>query len=263
LPFVARNSGVRDSLAAQFIRVSKEYRHGLRRRTGCCALDGVSFDVPEGAVFGLIGPNRAGKTTLVKTLLGLCQPTAGQVFRFGAPANVHRTLARVGYVHENQAFPRYWHAAGLLEYYGALAQVAEPDLRQRIPRLLELVGLADRTLEPIARFSKGMIQRLGLAQALVNDPDLLVLDEPTEGLDLEGRQLVRDIVATRRRQGRTALLVSHALGEIEALCDCVAVLLKGRLAYCGTLTALRRDQASGASRSLAECLPILYASLPS
>jgi ABC-2 type transport system ATP-binding protein len=254
---------VTDSAVAHFNRVSKEYRRGLGRHSGLRALDDVSFDVREREVFGIIGPNRAGKTTLVKILLGLCRPTAGCVLRFGISADSYRTLARVGYVHEHQAFPRYWNAAGLLEYYGALAQVAEPELRQRIPRLLELVGLADRSREPIGRFSKGMIQRLGLAQALVNDPDLLVLDEPTEGLDLEGRQLVRDIVETRRRQGRTAFLVSHALGEVETLCDRVAVLLKGRLVHCGSLAALRKDPASGASRPLAECLLSLYASTSS
>jgi ABC-2 type transport system ATP-binding protein len=145
--------------------------------------------IESGEVFGLLGPNRAGKTTLVKMLLSLCRPTAGEVFRLGRPLSDRSTLGQVGYVHENHAFPRYLSAADLLEYYGALTLMPSDLVRERVPRLLERVGLADRSREPIARFSKGMLQRLGIAQALLNAPRLLVLDEPTEGLDLNGRRL--------------------------------------------------------------------------
>src|SRR5262249_26144062 len=149
----------------------------------------------------------------------LCRPTAGRVLRFGRPAADRRTLARVGYVHENHAFPRYLSATALLHYYGALALLPEPVVRERVPQLLERAGLADRAREPIARFSKGMVQRLGVAQALVNDPDLLVLDEPSEGLDLAGRQVIREVIAEQRRKGGAVLLVSHVLGEVEQVCD--------------------------------------------
>ena len=243
---------------AEFDQVSKVYPDGLLGRRGLAAVTGVSFQLLPGEVFGLLGPNRAGKTTLVKLLLSLCRLTSGRVVRLGRPVSDRGTLARVGYVHENQAFPRYWNAAGLLEYYGALALMTQEEVRRRVPPLLERVGLADRSQEPIARFSKGMIQRLGLAQAVLNDPDLLVMDEPTEGLDLEGRRLVQEIVTERRERGRAVLLVSHALPEVESLCDRVGVLVKGRLVYVGPLAELSRDPTTGQPRRLAEALQQLY-----
>jgi ABC-2 type transport system ATP-binding protein len=185
--------------AAEFLNVSKTYEDALFRRRAVQAVSDVTFRVEPGEVFGLLGPNRAGKTTLIKLLLSLCRPTSGEVRRHGEPLSDRSTLARVGYVHENHAFPRYRTAAGLLEYYGALTLVPVETLKVRVPQLLERLGLADRADEPIGRFSKGMLQRLGMAQALLNSPHLLVLDEPTEGLDLVGRQLLRDVVAEIRQ----------------------------------------------------------------
>src|SRR5260370_11743434 len=164
---------------AEFIDVSKTYADLFFRRRNIRAVQNVSFRVEAGEVFGLLGPNRAGKTTLVKLLLSLCSPTSGQVLRLGKPINDRSTLARVGYVHENHAFPRYLSAAALLEYYGALSFVPYETLRQRVPHLLERFALADRADEPIARFSTGMLQRLGIAHALINEPDLLVPAQPT------------------------------------------------------------------------------------
>jgi ABC-2 type transport system ATP-binding protein len=243
---------------AEFDHVSKRYPTDLLGRRFLHAVEDVTFRVEPGQVFGLLGPNRAGKTTLVKILLSLCRPTAGQARLLGRPVQQRATLGRVGYVHENQAFPRYLTAAELLEYYGALALLPEPEVRRRVPRLLERVGLADRSREPIARFSKGMVQRLGLAQALLNEPDLLVLDEPSEGLDLSGRQLVREVVAEQRRQGKTVLLVSHVLAEVERLCDHLAVIKDGRLAFCGPMADLLHDRVTGAGRSLEEALRPFY-----
>ena len=168
----------------EFQSLGKTYHRGWMRRRAVRALRDVTFSVPRGCVFGVVGPNRAGKTTLVKTLLSLCRPTSGTVFRFGQPACDRRTLAQVGYLHESQAFPTYLSARALLAYYGGLSFVSRAELARRIPRLLEQVGLADRASEPIATFSKGMLQRLALAQSLVNDPQLLVLDEPTAGMDV-------------------------------------------------------------------------------
>jgi ABC-2 type transport system ATP-binding protein len=243
---------------AEFDQVSKVYPNGLLKRPGLAAVAGVSLQIMPGEVFGLLGPNRAGKTTLVKLVLSLCRPTAGKVLRLDRPVGDRSTLARVGYVHENQAFPRYWNALGLLHYYGALSLMPPDKVRQRGHTLLERVGLADRSREPIARFSKGMTQRLGLAQALLNDPELLVLDEPTEGLDLEGRRLVQEIIAERRRLGRAVLLVSHALPEVEPLCDRIGVLVQGRLVYMGAVADLSRHPDTGAPRPLAEALQELY-----
>lgn len=243
---------------AEFQEVSKRYPSGLGNRSGVLAVDRVSFGVRQGEIFGLLGPNRAGKTTLVKMLLSLCRPTSGQIFRLGAPIRETRTLARVGYMHENQAFPRYLSAVGLLEFYGALSFVPKAELDRRIPRLLERVGLADRSREPIARFSKGMVQRLALAQALVNEPDLLVLDEPSEGLDLLGRQLVREIARELRDAGRSVLLVSHVISEAERLCDRVAVIVNARLVHLGPVSDLTQDPRTGHPRPLEQALRELY-----
>jgi ABC-2 type transport system ATP-binding protein len=243
--------------AVEFENVSKVYTSGVLRRSTITAVRDVSLRIEPGEVCALLGPNRAGKTTLVKLLLSLCRPTSGQVKRLGQPLSVRSTLARVGYVHENHAFPRYLSASALLQFYGALSLVPYETVLERVPKLLELVGLADRGHEPIARFSKGMIQRLGVAQALLNDPELLVLDEPTEGLDLAGRQMMRSIVRDLKQRGRTVVLISHVLSEVEQLCDSAAVLVAGKLVYSGTLDKLRQ------SRSLEQSLEALYRVSPS
>jgi ABC-2 type transport system ATP-binding protein len=245
--------------AVVFDQVVKTYRTGLLGRgEGVPALRGVSFRVPAGSTFGLLGPNRAGKTTLVKLLLSLARPTAGMITRLGAPLSDRRTLARVGYMHENHAFPRYLSAGELLTFYGGLSGIPSERLGEKVAQLLDRVGLADRRGEPIARFSKGMVQRLGLAQALVNDPDLLILDEPTEGLDLAGRQLLRAVVREFKSSGKTVLLVSHVLPEVEALCDTLAVLVNGKFLHSGPLAVLVNDPATGEKRSLESALASLY-----
>jgi ABC-2 type transport system ATP-binding protein len=241
---------------AEFHDVTKTYPWGLLKRKAVTAVAGVSLRVERGEVFGLLGPNRAGKTTLIKMLLSLCRPTSGQVSRLGRPAADRSTLARIGYVHENQAFPRYLTATDLLVLYGALTLLPEPEVRARAAELLELVGLEDRAQEPIARFSKGMIQRLGLAQALLNDPELLVMDEPSEGLDLTGRQLTRTILSEQRQAGRSVILVTHLLADVESACDRVGVVVGGRVAYVGTPDALK------GGGTLEEALKELYSQQP-
>jgi ABC-2 type transport system ATP-binding protein len=221
--------------AAAFDQITKTYGR-------VPAVRGVSLSVPAGGAFALLGPNRAGKTTLIKLLLGLAHPTSGTAARLGAPTADRSTLARVGYMHENHAFPRYLSAGELLHFYGGLSGVSADALDSRVPALLTRVGLADRAREPIARFSKGMVQRLGLAQALLNDPDLLILDEPTEGLDLFGRHLLRDVVRERAAAGKTVLMVSHALPEVDELCPRAAVLVEGKLVYEGAVADLKRDR---------------------
>jgi ABC-2 type transport system ATP-binding protein len=223
--------------AAVFHKVSKIYRVGWRSRP-LVALDEVNLAVGWGEVFGLIGPNRAGKTTLVKILLSICRATEGRVMRLEHSLSERGTLARVGYVHENPAFPRYLHARQLVEGYGRMSGVEGDVLRRRAGELLERVGLADRTHEKIENFSKGMLQRLALAQALVNDPRLLVLDEPAEGMDLPARRLLDEVICERRQQGHSVILVSHALSDVQRLCDRVAVLRGGRVAYTGTVSGL-------------------------
>ncbi len=232
---------------------------GLLGRRKIRAVAGVSFRVERGEVFGLLGPNRAGKTTLVKILLSLSRVTSGTVNRLGKPVSDRRTLAKIGYVHENHAFPRYLSAETLLKYYGALTLMPPDLVSKQVPPMLEKVGLADRRRDVVASFSKGMIQRLGLAQALLNDPDLLVLDEPNEGLDLVGRKMVADLIRERREQGKSVILVSHVLHEVEQLCDRIAVLQEGRLAFLGPVADLTgKGSPDGKSRSLEAALQGIY-----
>ncbi len=241
----------------RFEEVVKDYPTRLWGRERLRAVDRVSLSIAPGEAIGLLGPNRAGKTTLIKLLLSLCQPTSGRVFRLGEPAQHRGTLQRIGYVHENPAFPRYLSATALLHYFGALTYLTEPHVRQIVPGLLKRVGLADRSHEPISRFSKGMIQRLGVAQALLSDPDLLVLDEPSEGLDLLGRQMVRDVIAEQKGKGKAVLFVSHVLSEVENVCDRVAVLVQGQLKFLGTLKQLQAEP-SGAKKTLESALQPYY-----
>ncbi len=236
----------------EFREVSKEYPGAGWRSEPILAADGVSFAVSPGEVVGLIGPNRAGKTTLVKLLLSLCQPSGGRVLRFGRDSDDLSTLGRVGYIHENPAFPRYLSATKLLDYYGTLSGVPRAERRARIPGLLAKVGLKDRDREPISRFSKGMVQRLGIAQALLNQPDLLVLDEPGEGLDLQGRRLIRDLLDDQREAGRTVLLVSHQLAEVEQFCDRVVVILGGKVFHDGPIEDLPRGSGKTVESALCE-----------
>jgi ABC-2 type transport system ATP-binding protein len=250
------------AVMAEFVKVVKDYPIGVLRRGFLRAVDHVSLQIRAGEVFGLLGPNRAGKTTLVKLLLSLCHPSTGQVLRLGRPVAERRTLARVGYVHENHAFPRYLTATALLRYYGALSLLTAEQVEERVPRLLKQVGLADRANEPISRYSKGMVQRLGVAQALVNDPELLVLDEPGEGLDLNGRQMIRRLVEEQRDRGRAVLLVSHQLTEVEEVCDRVAVLVQGKVVKTGTVAEVKRDSSTGKSQSLETTLQKLYEHSP-
>jgi len=214
--------------AAEFIDVVKRYPGGPFR-PGLLAIDRVGLRLERGEVLGLVGPNRAGKTTLIKLLLSLSRPTAGRVRRLGRPADDRRTLARVGYVHEAPGFPKHLNAPDLLRLHGTLSGVPTAALRRRVPELIDRLGLADRAREPVARYSKGMLRRLALAQALINEPELLVLDEPCEGLDTDGQRLLADAVVEARHRGASALLVSHRPSEIRTLCDRVALLNAGRL----------------------------------
>lgn len=238
-------------------RVGKVYRSPWSRGS-VEALRSVSLEVRAGETLGLVGPNRAGKTTLLKLVLSLCRPTKGSVRRFGRPAADKRTLARVGYVHEHQALPDYLTAAQLLQYYGALTFVSRPALRLRTGSLLEQVGLADRTHEPIKRFSKGMRQRLCLAQALVNQPELLVLDEPTEGLDQPGKQLFADLVREHRRAGGSAILVTHVAADVERLCDRIVVLVEGTVVAAGSVDEVTAASTASPSAPFDDVLLELY-----
>lgn len=224
--------------AASFENVQKDYVVSPLSRRKITALRGVSLSIPSGSVFALLGPNRAGKTTLIKLLLSLARATSGSIIRLGQPSSEHSTLGRIGYMHENHAFPRYLSASEVLHFYGGLTGLSSAELPNRVENLLERVGLADRKDDRIANFSKGMVQRLGLAQAIMNEPDLLILDEPTEGLDLTGRKLLRSIVRESQSAGKTVIMVSHVLPEVEELCDDLAVIVLGTIVHQGKLSEL-------------------------
>jgi ABC-2 type transport system ATP-binding protein len=240
-------------MIAEFKDVCRDYVTGWLPRRSLRAVDHVSLSVGKGEALGLLGPNRAGKTTLIKLLLSLCRPTAGEIVRLGRPSSDRSTLARVGYVHENHAFPRYLNARELLRFYGAVTLIPYEKLGVVVENLLGLVGLLDRADDPIWQYSKGMVQRLGVAQALLADPELLVLDEPTEGLDLSGRRLLREVVQAQKAKGGAVVLVTHVLPEVELLCDRVAVLNAGRLVHVGPLREL-----TGQGRTLEQALGELY-----
>lgn len=221
-------------------------------------MDEVDLSILAREVVGLVGPNRAGKSTLAKLLLSLCRPTSGRVERLGRPASDRRTLARVGYLHEESAFPSHLTAATLLDDYAALSGVGPEARRRRIPALLQRVGLADRAREPISGYSKGMGRRLALAQALVNEPELLILDEPFAGLDRAGRRLVEEAVLERRGSGAAVLLIAHEMEEIETLCDRVVVMSRGRVVGDAPVRPVPGDPAT----PWAEALELAFVSTP-
>jgi ABC-2 type transport system ATP-binding protein len=193
------------------------------------AVADLTLQVPQGEVFGFLGPNGAGKSTSVKMLLGLVSPTGGEARVLGRPAGDTETLRRVGFLPEHFRFHEWLQAAELLDLHGRLYGMSPAARRQRIPELLELVGLSEHARRPIAGFSKGMLQRIGLAQALLNDPELVFLDEPTSALDPFGRMLVRGIIRDLKARGTTVFLNSHLLGEVEATCDRVSFIKGGRV----------------------------------
>jgi ABC-2 type transport system ATP-binding protein len=218
--------------------LSKTYRTGLLRRSTVQALDGISLTVEEGAIFGLLGPNGAGKTTLVKILLGLVRPSGGTARLFDRPAGTPAARHRIGFVPENHRFPGFFTATQTLHAYGRLADVPRAERTRRIPELLNRLALDGRGDTKVKTFSKGMLQRLGLAQALLNEPDLLFLDEPTGGVDPVGRRAIRDIVLELRDEGKTIFLNSHLLSEVEKVCTQIAILRDGTLVRRGSVEEL-------------------------
>lgn len=191
------------------------------------AVRGLSLDVPRGEIFGFLGPNGAGKSTSVKMLLGLVSPTSGSATVLGRPVEDVAARRRIGFLPEHFRFYDWLTAAELLDLHGRLYGMTRTELRARIPQLLDRVGLTPHRDKRLRDFSKGMMQRIGLAQALLNSPDLVFLDEPTSGLDPAGRKLVRDIIKEQRARGATIFLNSHLLSEVEVTCDRVAFIKHG------------------------------------
>ncbi len=218
--------------------LSKVYS-GHRRRS-VVALDDVTFSVERGEVFGLLGPNGAGKTTFLKVLLGITRSSAGSVDINGYLPHDPRSRQDVGFLPENHRFPGHLTGLGLLEFTGRLFDLPPIEIETRSDHLLEVVGMDRWASMRIRKYSKGMLQRIGLAQAMMSDPDVLLLDEPTDGVDPVGKAEIRDVLKKARADGKTIVLNSHLLAEVEAVADRVAILSRGKLVRVSTVDALTR-----------------------
>ena len=217
--------------------LSKEYRLGLRRQR-VIALDHLDLEIEEGEIFGFLGPNGSGKTTTIKLLLGLLHPTAGNAWILGRSIDEVEVKQDVGYLPESPFFYEYLTAEEFLKFYGQLFGLSGKGLAKKVDELLELVSMAHARCLPLRKFSKGMLQRVGIAQALINDPKLVILDEPMSGLDPIGRRDVRDIILRLRDGGKTIFFSSHILPDVEMICDRIAILVKGQLRAVGVVQDL-------------------------
>jgi ABC-2 type transport system ATP-binding protein len=217
--------------------LSKTFRVGFWGRKVRAVVD-LSVEVRRGEIFGLLGPNGAGKTTTIKMLLGFVRPSSGRASVAGFPAGSLASRRKLGYLPENPALYEYLNGIEYLRFAGRLAGLSRTEAARSADVLLEKVGLAGRADRAIRRFSKGMVQRLGLAQALIGDPEIVILDEPMSGLDPIGRKDVRDLIFSLRGAGRTVLFSTHILSDVEAICDRIGIIADGRLTDCGTLTSL-------------------------
>jgi ABC-2 type transport system ATP-binding protein len=206
------------------------------------ALAGVSLTVEQGEIFGLLGQNGAGKTTLVKILLGITKPTGGSALLLDHPVGVTAVRKRIGYLPEDHRFPDYHTGKSLLDFYGSLLEVPRAERRKRMDEVLDLVGLAGRKNSKIRTYSKGMKQRLGIAQAILHRPDVIFLDEPTDGVDPVGRREIRALLLQLKQQGVTIFVNSHLLGEVELICDRVAIVQRGEVIRLGDIATLTKIQ---------------------
>jgi ABC-2 type transport system ATP-binding protein len=242
--------------------LTKDYQVGFWRKRPYRALDRLSLDVQPGEIFGFLGPNGAGKTTTLKLLMQLIFPTSGRAEILGRPVGDVGVRQRIGYLPENPYFYDYLTAEELLHYFGHLFGYSRAEVRARAARLLDRVGIgAERRRQQLRKYSKGMIQRVGIAQALLNDPDVIFLDEPMSGLDPLGRREVRSLILELRDQGRTVFFSSHILADAEALCSRVAVVAGGRLAATGRLSDMLAFEIRGWELVMADLRPEVLASV--
>jgi ABC-2 type transport system ATP-binding protein len=230
----ARSSGEAVVSVRGLTKVFKDFWGRPKAR----AVDNVDFEVRRGEVFGLLGPNGSGKSTTVKLLLGLLYPTKGHIEVFGHSPRHVATKSRIGYLPEESYLYRYLNSHETLDFFGNLFRLPRKDRRDRAEQLLEMVGLSQTRMRAVGEFSKGMQRRIGLAQALINDPDLVILDEPTSGLDPIGCREVKDVILALARRGKTVILSSHLLSDVEDVCDRVVIYYGGKVQALGTLKEL-------------------------
>jgi ABC-2 type transport system ATP-binding protein len=221
--------------------LTKIYRDfwGRRKKTALNALD---LSIYKGEIFGLLGPNGSGKTTTIKLLLGLLFPTSGDAFVFGQPAIQVDKNERIGYLPEESYLYRFLNAEETLDFYGRLFNMPAAVRRERADKLIEMVGLKNDRKRILKEYSKGMRQRIGLAQALINDPELVILDEPTSGLDPLGTRWMKDLILQLRDQGKTVLMCSHRLDDVQDVCGRIAILYNGNLQELGEVNRLLQDE---------------------
>lgn len=228
-------------ITVEVTNLTKIYESTSKKRS-VTALKDFDLSVEEGTVFGLLGPNGAGKTTLVKILLGIVFPTLGSAKILGQNIDNYEIRKRVGYLPENHKFPPYLTGEDVLKYVGKLTGMSSQEIDARVDDLLKLVKMEKWKRTKVKKYSKGMMQRLGLAQALINDPDLIFLDEPTDGVDPIGRKEIRDILLGLKNNGKTIFINSHLLSEVELISDRVAILNKGELIREGTVEDLTTEK---------------------
>ncbi len=224
--------------AIEILGIEKTYTVGFWRKRPKCALKPLHLTVENGEVFGFLGPNGAGKTTTLKLLMGLMYPTAGSARILGMEINDPRMKAQIGFLPEQPYFYDYLTAGELLNYYGRLSGMAAKELPQRIAAVLDRVGLSGAAEVQLRKFSKGMLQRAGIAQAILHDPKIVFLDEPMSGLDPMGRREVRDLMQQLKQEGKTVFFSTHILSDAEALCDRVGVIHQGELRGVGAVAEL-------------------------
>lgn len=216
--------------------------HDFWNRAKVLAVDNLDLEIRPGEVFGLLGPNGSGKSTTIKMLLGLLYPTSGAARVFGQPPTDTAVKARIGFMPEESYLYRYLNASETLDYYGRLFRLDRTERKRRTEQLIEMVGLKRAARRPVGTYSKGMQRRIGLAQALINDPDFLILDEPTTGLDPIGTRQIKDLIRILGSRGKTVLLCSHLLGDVEDVCNRVAIMYGGRRQALGTVQELLTRQ---------------------
>jgi ABC-2 type transport system ATP-binding protein len=224
--------------AIRIHELTKDYYVGFWRKRKVRALDQLSLTVNKGEIFGFLGPNGAGKTTTLKLLMRLIYPTSGHAEILGKPFDDVAMHAHIGYLPENPYFYDYLTAEEFLAYSARLFGLNSTGMKSKIDELLQVVDLKDARRLQLRKFSKGMLQRAGIAQALINDPEIIFLDEPMSGLDPIGRREIRDLILGLKREGKTVFFSTHILPDVETLCDRVAIIHKGRLRGCGSLTEL-------------------------
>ena len=217
--------------------LTKAYKSFWGRRK-ILALDKLNIAIQKGEIFGLLGPNGSGKTTTLKLLLGLITPTDGRAYVLGKSTNDVAIKSKIGFLPEESCFYRFLNADETLDFYGQLFRIPGKERKLRINRLVEQAGLEFARKRPLRQYSKGMLRRIGIAQALINDPDLVILDEPTSGLDPIGTRETKDVILALKERGKTVLLCSHLLSDVQDICDRVAILDKGKLQLAGTIDEL-------------------------